>query len=340
MEFSAYLFDALAYEQATQTIDSGTAQHDELPNSAGIFADRLVVSGLMPALVLACAIAAPLTTPKVLAADRPFCNPVYLCNTSYIIEIQTLLTKQGLAPGGIDGVYGPVTAAAIAQFQERHGGLAIDGLPGTQTLAALRGLNTELGFEGEPRRGTVPPKDQTRPTISGQKPNTTANADPKIAPSTNQKTNKKLDPTQTNLAREEISALQLLLKMRGFYDRNVDGVQGSAMTMALIKAQRAYGLPENGLSDPILIASLRAGTRISLPNYQPLVNPASQEEVINLQKQLKQRGFYDGNTHGKLDAQTRAAIMDAQAAYGLVVDGDFSPSFLSFLSSQSYEPRS
>jgi peptidoglycan hydrolase-like protein with peptidoglycan-binding domain len=326
MELSAYLFDALAYEQATQVKDWELVQAQVGVDS---FVSNLTVTRFIPAFVLVGAIASTLNPTQVLAADRRFCNPVYLCNTDYITEIQTLLVKQGFAPGDIDGVYGPVTQSAIEQFQAKHGGLMVDGLPGTQTLTALR----------DSQRGSVPLKDSgtdglSKPAIT-VKPKPSENPDDINKKNTTQKTNKTQDIKQTAADKEEVAQLQLLLKMRGFYDRPIDGVQGSAMTEALVKARKAYGLTENAIGDPILTASLRAGNRVSVPTSTALVNPASPDEVTSLQKQLKQRGFYEGDTHGKLDAQTRGAIMDAQIAYGLVVDGDFTPSFLAFISNQS-----
>ena len=64
-----------------------------------------------------------------------------------VTEIQTRLKNWGYYDGGIDGVYGSRTEAAVRWFQ-RQNGLSADGQAGPQTLAAL-GLPT--GESGTPQ---------------------------------------------------------------------------------------------------------------------------------------------------------------------------------------------
>ena len=61
----------------------------------------------------------------------------------YVREVQTLLLARGydLGEDGADGILGENTYNAIKAFQEANGGLEIDGIPGPQTLAALRGAS-------------------------------------------------------------------------------------------------------------------------------------------------------------------------------------------------------
>lgn len=51
-------------------------------------------------------------------------------------DIQTVLKKQGLYNGAIDGIYGSGTAAAVKAFQ-RSVGIAVDGVAGPVTLKYL-----------------------------------------------------------------------------------------------------------------------------------------------------------------------------------------------------------
>ena len=51
-------------------------------------------------------------------------------------NIQRALVDAGIDPGGVDGIYGPKTTAAVAAFQ-RVKGLVVDGEVGPQTAAAL-----------------------------------------------------------------------------------------------------------------------------------------------------------------------------------------------------------
>ena len=51
-------------------------------------------------------------------------------------RIQRALDATGIDSGGVDGVYGPKTTAAVAAFQRREG-LVVDGEVGPQTARAL-----------------------------------------------------------------------------------------------------------------------------------------------------------------------------------------------------------
>src|SRR5690554_5132512 len=55
-------------------------------------------------------------------------------------KLQEVLDFLGYSPGAIDGIYGHLTERAVRQVQEKYS-LAIDGMAGAQTFAAL---NTEL----------------------------------------------------------------------------------------------------------------------------------------------------------------------------------------------------
>lgn len=53
-----------------------------------------------------------------------------------VIQIQTKLKRWGYYNGNIDGIYGSQTVAAVKYFQ-RTNGLAVDGIAGKNTLAAM-----------------------------------------------------------------------------------------------------------------------------------------------------------------------------------------------------------
>ncbi|MFI7410881.1 peptidoglycan-binding protein [Streptomyces sp. NPDC049627] len=54
-----------------------------------------------------------------------------------VAEVQCLLRRAGISPGGIDGIFGPLTERAVRQLQERAG-LVVDGIVGPHTWKALR----------------------------------------------------------------------------------------------------------------------------------------------------------------------------------------------------------
>ena len=86
---------------------------------------------------------------------------------------QNLLAYLGYYSGGIDGIYGQQTKAAVERFQEAFGGIAVDGLAGDETDKALR----HAVAYGMPEDGE--PVDKiTENSVSVDKENlTTASAD-------------------------------------------------------------------------------------------------------------------------------------------------------------------
>ncbi|MFJ9705942.1 peptidoglycan-binding protein [Streptomyces sp. NPDC101234] len=55
-----------------------------------------------------------------------------------VAELQCLLQRAGISPGGVDGNFGPLTESAVITAQKRYH-LDIDGQVGPHTWAALRG---------------------------------------------------------------------------------------------------------------------------------------------------------------------------------------------------------
>ncbi|WP_020123660.1 peptidoglycan-binding protein [Streptomyces canus] len=55
-----------------------------------------------------------------------------------VAEAQCLLRRAGISPGGIDGMFGPLTLRAVKTFQDRAG-LTADGIVGPRSWKALRG---------------------------------------------------------------------------------------------------------------------------------------------------------------------------------------------------------
>jgi transcriptional regulator with XRE-family HTH domain len=55
-----------------------------------------------------------------------------------VAEAQCLLRRAGISPGGIDGIFGPLTEHAVKELQKRSG-LVVDGMVGPHTWKVLRG---------------------------------------------------------------------------------------------------------------------------------------------------------------------------------------------------------
>jgi len=70
-----------------------------------------------------------------------------------VAELQRLLQSRGFSPGGVDGIYGPRTRAAVLSFQQAQG-IVRDGVCGPQTWALLR--NGAAPAPAPVRGGDVP----------------------------------------------------------------------------------------------------------------------------------------------------------------------------------------
>lgn len=91
----------------------------------------------------------PTTAPTMFTGPPPLVSPypgsgAYASNADYITRYQEALTwlaqqtgNPALNPGGIDGKYGPNTAAAVKAFQAAHGLSPVDGQAGAATASAL-----------------------------------------------------------------------------------------------------------------------------------------------------------------------------------------------------------
>jgi hypothetical protein len=64
-----------------------------------------------------------------------------------VVQLQNGLTALGFDPGPADGIFGPVTEAAVLDFQ-RSNGLDADGVVGANTVAALNNALAQLPSSG------------------------------------------------------------------------------------------------------------------------------------------------------------------------------------------------
>lgn len=83
-------------------------------------------------------------------------------------KIQTLLTKLGFDPKGIDGRRGPNTIKAIKSFQ-KHAELQVDGVAGPMTQAALKEAAAPIGkHKAEPNKAAIE-NSEALPADKGRK---------------------------------------------------------------------------------------------------------------------------------------------------------------------------
>ena len=334
MELAAYIHDAWAYEQASQenihNFDEIHVVNDEMNSICWNLTAIKWQSCLLPMIAIANLSGIGLDLSRSVEASQllepavnvaPWCENLYLCDTSYVLEVQTLLTRRGFAVGEMDGVYGKHTKQAVIDFQRTQRNLAVDGVPGLNTLALLRAPLRETSAIAPIR---------TNPSISDQIISSDRLRQPIIVRTNN--------PQEINIQRfegEEFGNLQILLKQRGFYQGEIDGRQGQLTTDAVLRAQQAYALPLDGFAGPLTIRSLLAGGS-NLPLAQPAFNRSpSPQNVLELQQLLKERGFYDDQINGVYDLRTRASILRAQLAYGQQGTGELNTNLLAALRVQN-----
>lgn len=92
------------------------------------------------------------------AADDPLLSSTVLLRRGdrgdAVARLQEILDELGYEAGPIDGIFGPMTAAAVLAFQQDQG-LAVDGLVGSQTTEAIAAFTRSsagvlgLGDRGE-----------------------------------------------------------------------------------------------------------------------------------------------------------------------------------------------
>ncbi len=158
-----------------------------------------------------------------------------------VAEVQTLLRNRGYAisygaNGGGRGKYGPQTASAVRTFQQKMG-LTPDGIVGSRTLAALKGL----GVGGSTANTSVPAVSNSTAANTG---------------------GSYLTMGARGAAVEE---LQTLLRNRGYaisYGANGSGrgTFGQQTLDALRQFQRDAKLSVDGVAGPRTMSTLRGGS--------------------------------------------------------------------------------
>ncbi|MFN5815765.1 MAG: peptidoglycan-binding domain-containing protein, partial [Pseudanabaena sp.] len=124
----------------------------------------------------------------------------------------------------------------------------------------------------------------------------------------------------------DVKYVQSLLAKNGFDPGAIDGFAGASTKNAIIRAQQSLGLTPDGVAGIRTIAALENGASVDKVDTKASESDATKSSVpsssvMNLQKLLADRGFYNGEIDGILGNQTRSAIIEAQKAYNLTPDG-------------------
>ena len=241
-----------------------------------------------------------------------------------VTELQTLLNKLGYSAGTIDGKFGTGTLKALVQFQKDNG-LNPDGMAGTQTLQLL---SQKLAEEQ-----SKPPTGDTLNELI-QNANTSTNP----------------DTIKYGDRGSKVTELQTLLTKLGYSVGGVDGKFGTGTLKALVQFQKDNNLVADGMAGTQTMnlikqkaAALGGGSGSSgsgssgsggtasdtatgatgIPSVltRTLYPGHSGQDVLTVQKRLKELGYYTGLLDGVYGTGTGNAVRSFQARNGLTADG-------------------
>ncbi|MEQ9367912.1 MAG: peptidoglycan-binding protein [Coleofasciculus chthonoplastes F3-SA18-01] len=234
-----------------------------------------------------------------------------------VTNLQKTLQAEGYFNGPITGYYGPLTEAAVIQFQKANG-LSPDGIVGANTTTRLESdsaaatdasVDTPLEFESpipEPEKPAV----SARPNFIIQRGDRTS----------------------------QVASLQRNLQVAGYFNGPITGYYGSTTQSAVIQLQKAKGLTVDGIAGPKTRAALESTPASSASQTAPsteatedrmgFANPglvlkrgSRNSDVMALQRTLQAQGYYDGPITGYYGNLTENAVIQYQKARGLTVDG-------------------
>jgi peptidoglycan hydrolase-like protein with peptidoglycan-binding domain len=156
-----------------------------------------------------------------------------------VTELQQRLQSLGYAVGGVDGVYGEMTAAAVRDFQQSHGLNPSDGKVGPTEVAKLEASTQSVT--------TLPLAQPSSTTIS-------------------------LGALTPGTENSDVTRLQQRLKEAGYFQGATTQYYGSVTQRAVTEFQRNNNLSVTGVADVQTLSALglrSGGTVTSLPPTVP-----------------------------------------------------------------------
>lgn len=229
-------------------------------------------------------------------------------------NLQRRLKNLGYYSGSVDGQYGTGTVAAVKLYQ------SVAGL--SQSGVATASLQEEIFSSYAPEYEPTPaPRPTATPTPTAQ-----------------------YVQLSKGDSGSRVTRLQNRLKTLGYYTGTVDGEYGSGTVSAVKRFQKQMGLNQTGTASVALQNKLFS---TSAPYYEPatatpapapddyddfddyeeettyvrLAQGSSGARVRNLQRRLKELGYYTGTVDGSFGSGTAGAVKRFQRAVGDNVTG-------------------
>jgi peptidoglycan hydrolase-like protein with peptidoglycan-binding domain len=122
----------------------------------------------------------------------------------------------------------------------------------------------------------------------------------------------------------QVSQIQRCLSRLGYYNGPVTGKFASLTQNAVIRFQRANGLPAVGSVGPRTQQALQSQCQSRRPgsNVSGGLQPGSRgQAVTRLQQDLRRLGYFNGPITGNFGPETQRAVVRFQQSYGIRADG-------------------
>ena len=139
---------------------------------------------------------------------------------------------------------------------------------------------------------------------------------------------------------QQVTELQAVLRLMGFYTGSVDGIYNEGTGRAVSAFQQAAGLTPDGIvgegtwnrlfpPSPGSVASgpVNPGSVPFIQSSRPILRQGMESDwVAQLQQRLNQLGFFEGSPTGVFGPRTDASVRALQRRYNLEPDGIVGPS--------------
>ena len=271
-----------------------------------------------------------------------------------VTDLQSKLKAKGYYSYNVDGIYGQITKKAVQDFQ-REKGLSVTGKADGATINALEtASSTQSESKNSPSsssdisvgmRGSAVTDLQTKLKAKGYYTYHVDGIFGQITKKAVQDFQKAAGLSQTGVADSQtiaalsksdeaakpsvsgltigsrgssVTNLQQMLKDRGYYGYNVDGIFGSITQKAVKEFQSIVGLPTTGVADDKTIDALKTRSNQTTTVLKVGSNGSA---VTDLQNKLKKAGTFHVEATGYFGPVTEKAVKDFQKAKKLQVTG-------------------
>ncbi|WP_371017811.1 peptidoglycan-binding protein [Pseudalkalibacillus sp. JSM 102089] len=268
-----------------------------------------------------------------------------------VTDLQSKLKAAGYYSYNVDGIYGRITQKAVQDFQKEKG-LSVTGKADSTTISALANASSSSSKSSSSSsdisigmRGSAVTDLQSKLKSKGYYTYNVDGIFGQITKKAVQDFQKAKGLSQTGVADSKtlsalsesgnaakptsgltvgsrgsaVTNLQQLLKDRGYYSYNIDGIFGSITQKAVKEFQSIVGLQATGIADDKTIDALKSRSQQETSTVLKVGSTGS--AVTDLQNKLKKAGTFHVEATGYFGPVTEKAVKDFQKAKKLQVTG-------------------